>query len=288
MIFDSGYGSMAFALALDSATNTIADGKPLMKIDFFQAYGKPHIAGLPKYAQLREALRTAIEDGYWQPGEKLPPEIEIAATTPFSLGTVQKAMRALVKEGIIERRPGSGTFVAIDRRQMYDPWHFRFTEDGEQNFLSVYPKVIAKKVISSQEPWARLINPSSERLIQINRIITIGDAFSIFSRFFLSADKFSGFLTKTKKELESVNFKTILRHEYNLSIRYMNHTVQMAELPPEVAKAIPVPQGTVGILLSIVALSSLKAPTYYQEVFIPPNNLKLHISDSSFIPERWW
>jgi GntR family transcriptional regulator len=259
-----------------------------MNHDFFQAYGKSYIAGLPKYAQLREALRTAIEDGYWQPGEKLPAEIALAATTPFSLGTVQKAMRALVKEGIIERRPGSGTFVAVDRRQMYDPWHFRFTVDEGQNFLSVYPKVVAKKVIFSQASWARLISPASDKIIQINRIITIGDSISIYSRFFLAADKFSGFLTKTRKELESVNFKTILRHEYNLSIRYMNHTVQMAGLPQEVAQAIHFPPGTAGLLLSIVALSSLKTPTYYQEVFIPPSNLRLHISDSSFIPERWW
>lgn len=259
-----------------------------MKKDFFQTYGKPYIAGLPKYAQLREAFRMAIEDGYWKDGEKLPPEIGLAETTPFSLGTVQKAMRALVKEGIIERRPGSGTFVAVDRRQMYDPWHFRFTKDGEQNFLPVYPKVISKKIISSEEPWARLINPSSERIIQINRIIAIGEIFLVYSRFFLAADKFSGFLKKTPKDLESVNFKTILRHEYNLSIRYLNHIVQMAEFPPEVAEAVRVPVGTVGILLSIVALSCLKAPTYYQEVFIPPNDLKLHISDSSFIPERWW
>lgn len=258
-----------------------------MNKEFFAKYGKPYIAGLPKYAQLREALRTAIEDGYWKPGEKLPPEIVLAAITPFSLGTVQKAMRALVKEGIVERRPGSGTFVAEDRRQMYDPWHFRFSKKGEENFLSVYPKVIAKKVISSRSSWARLINPDSDRIIQINRIILIEDHFSMYSKFFLAADKFEGFLNKSTKELESVNFKTILRHEYNLSIRYMNHNIQMTRFPIEISRAIRVPRGTSGMLLSIVALSSLKMPTYYQEVFIPPNDLKLHISDSAFIPERW-
>lgn len=258
-----------------------------MNRDFFSKYGKPYIAGLPKYAQLREALRTAVEDGYWQPGEKLPPEIVLAETTPFSLGTVQKAMRALVREGIVERRQGSGTFVAQDRRQMYDPWHFRFSKRGGEKYLPVYPKVIAKKVISSRSSWARLISPDSDRIIQINRIIVIEDHFSMFSKFFLAADNFKGFLSKSTKELESVNFKTILRHEYNLSIRYMNHTIQMTRFPMEISQALRVPSGTAGMLLSIVALSSHKKPTYYQEVFIPPNDLKLHISDSAFIPECW-
>ena len=142
-----------------------------MNKDFFSTYSKSYIAGLPKYAQLREALRAAIEDGYWQPGEKLPPEVLLAATTPFSLGTVQKALRALVKEGLVERRPGSGTFVAEDRRQMYDPWHFRFTQNGEGTFCRCIRRSSPRRV-SSRDPWAGLINPQ-ERLVQIDRTVSI-------------------------------------------------------------------------------------------------------------------
>lgn len=258
-----------------------------MKRDFFSRYGKAGLAGLPKYAQLREALRAAVEDGYWQPGEKLPPEIVLAATTPFSLGTVQKALRALVKEGVVERRQGSGTFVTEDRRQMYDPWHFRFSRKGEEKYLPVYPRVLARKVISSRALWARLISPESNGILQINRVIRIDDLFSIYSRFFLAADRFIGFLKKSKKELESVNFKTILRQEYNLAIRHMNHTVQMIELPREARQALRLPAGTLGLFLTIMAMSSRKQPIYYQEVYIPPNDSRLHISDSAFIPEHW-
>ena len=259
-----------------------------MKDDFFARYGKAHIAGLPKYAQLREALRAAIEDGYWQAGAKLPPEVLLASISPFSLGTVQKALRALVKEGLVERRPGSGTFVAEDRRQMYDPWHFRFTKNGEENFLPVYPKILSKRVISNKGPWVGLISPESRKVIQIDRVVSIENMVLIYSKFFLSADRFDGFLNKPIKELESINFKTILRSEYNLSIRYMNHTIQTVRLPEKIARVVHVPDQTSGMLLSIVALSSLKVPTYYQQVFIPPTDLKLHIPDSTFIPERWW
>jgi GntR family transcriptional regulator len=258
-----------------------------VKSDFFPRYGQPSVAGLPKYARLREALRSAIEDGYWQPGDKLPPEIVLAATTPFSLGTVQKALRALVKEGVVERRQGSGTFVSDDRRQMYDPWHFRFSRKGAESLLGVYPKVLAKKVISSRASWARLISPDSHRILQINRVIRIENHFSIYSQFFLAADRFRGFLDKSKKELESVNFKTILRQEYNLAIRYMNHTVQMIPFPQEACRALKVPARTSGLFLTIVAMSSRQQPTYYQEVYIPPNDCRLHISDSAFIPEHW-
>ena len=88
--------------------------------------------------------------------------------------------------------------------------------------------------------------PAGSRLIQIDRTISIEDHFSIYSRFFLAADKFKGFLGKSTQELKSLNFKTILRHEYNLSIRYMNHTIRMSRIPANVSKALHVPRGTRG------------------------------------------
>lgn len=258
-----------------------------MNNDFFSKYSQNHILGLPKYAQLREALRTAIEDGHWKPGDKLPPEAVIATITPFSLGTVQKALRALVKEGVVERRQGSGTFVSGKRSQMYDPWHFRFSKGDCEDFMPVYPKVLRKKVITVQSSWARLINQQSDKIIKIDRIVGIGDQFSMFSKFYIAFEKYHGFLSKSLKELESINFKTILRMEYNLSIPYLNHTLQLIVFPREISKAINVPDGTSGILLKIMAISATKKAVYYQEVYVPPNDLNLHISDSAFIPECW-
>lgn len=259
-----------------------------MDNNFFSKYGKAFIEGLPKYAQLRESLRAAMEDGYWKPGEKLPPETVIAEITPFSLGTVQKALKGLVDEGIVERRHGSGTFVSTDKSQMYDIWHFRFSDGDEKCCLPVYPKLCAKNIISSRASWASLINPDSDQIIQIDRIIGIGDQISIYSKFFLSAKKFKGFLSKSPEELESINFKTIIRNEYNIPIRFLNHTMQtIKQFPREIAKAIHVPRNTGGMLLKMVAFSVQKKPVYYQEIYIPPNDLRLHISDSAFISARW-
>jgi DNA-binding GntR family transcriptional regulator len=62
-----------------------------MEDNFYSKYQPVKIDRLPKYAQLREALRAAIEDGYWLPASQLPPEMELIRATPFSLATVQKA-----------------------------------------------------------------------------------------------------------------------------------------------------------------------------------------------------
>src|SRR3954454_10519927 len=100
--------------------------------NFFRRFATHRQPGLSKYAQLRQAIIGAIEAGYWTPGAKLPTEVELTRLAPCSLGTIQRAFRALVEEGMIERRQGHGSFVAAAPHEMEDPLHCRFlADDGE-------------------------------------------------------------------------------------------------------------------------------------------------------------
>lgn len=258
-----------------------------MKTNFYEKYQKIKIEGLPKYVQLREAIRAAIDDGYWEAGSQLPPEVVIARSVPFSLGTVQKALQALVEEGVVIRRQGYGTFVVENHQQMDRPWHCRFASDEEGSFLPVYPKVVLRTRIKGKELWVKLLNKDSDEIIQIDRLMDIGHEFFVYIRFFLNGVKYDAFLEKPVEELESSNFKSILRQEYNLPITEMAYTLRIDSLPDEICKAIEVSEGTVGLVYEIVANSGPKSPVYYQEIFIPPNKRKLYISDSSNIPQYW-
>lgn len=66
----------------------------------------------PLYLQLAESLRGMIRGGAVRVGEALPSERELSAMTSISRVTVRKAIDALLREGLLSRRPGSGTYVA--------------------------------------------------------------------------------------------------------------------------------------------------------------------------------
>lgn len=66
----------------------------------------------PVYIQIHNQLRQNIEDGEWKVGDKIPAERELANDFGVSRMTLRQAIQALVDEGILERRVGSGTFVA--------------------------------------------------------------------------------------------------------------------------------------------------------------------------------
>ncbi|MBC2884700.1 FadR family transcriptional regulator [Ochrobactrum sp. CM-21-5] len=57
------------------------------------------------------SIRSEIVSGNWTIGERLPNEAGLSARLGVSRGTVREAVRALVAQGMLETRQGSGTYV---------------------------------------------------------------------------------------------------------------------------------------------------------------------------------
>lgn len=65
----------------------------------------------PLYRQIAEDLRAQIESGKLQPGQQLQTEIELREHYGASRNTVRDAIKSLTTRGLVETRPGQGTFV---------------------------------------------------------------------------------------------------------------------------------------------------------------------------------
>ena len=69
------------------------------------------------YEEIVEQLKDMIARGELKPGEKLPAEREMAESLGVSRASVREALTALEALGILDVRPGDGTFV----RQTFPP-----------------------------------------------------------------------------------------------------------------------------------------------------------------------
>lgn len=67
----------------------------------------------PLYLALSRRIGAAIEGGRLAPGDCLPSERDLAASTGLSRVTVRKALQTLAAAGRLVQRQGSGTFVAL-------------------------------------------------------------------------------------------------------------------------------------------------------------------------------
>ncbi|HWT22262.1 MAG TPA: GntR family transcriptional regulator [Solirubrobacteraceae bacterium] len=61
--------------------------------------------------ETEQALRTWLARGAHRPGDRLPPELELAGMLGVSRGTLRTALDRLEEAGEITRRQGSGTYV---------------------------------------------------------------------------------------------------------------------------------------------------------------------------------
>jgi len=71
--------------------------------------------GRPKYDLICDQVRRQIMAGELQPGMRLPPERKLPELWGASLQTTRVVLGKLVREGLVVRRHGSGTYVT-DRR----------------------------------------------------------------------------------------------------------------------------------------------------------------------------
>ena len=68
----------------------------------------------PIYLQLREVVRSKIEEGEYPPGMAIPSENELSEMYGVNRLTVRNAVDALVHEGLLRRIQGKGAFVVGD------------------------------------------------------------------------------------------------------------------------------------------------------------------------------
>ncbi len=73
---------------------------------------RPEHAALPLHARIQRAIRQLILDGALGPGKPLPASRALAKSIGVSRDTIEAAYGQLHAEGFIERRVGSGSFVA--------------------------------------------------------------------------------------------------------------------------------------------------------------------------------
>jgi GntR family histidine utilization transcriptional repressor len=67
---------------------------------------------LAPYARVKQHLKDGLAAGRWPPGTLMPSEAELVSRFGVSRMTVNRALRELQAEGLVERAQGVGTFAA--------------------------------------------------------------------------------------------------------------------------------------------------------------------------------
>jgi len=99
------------------------------------------------YEQIAEHLTQLIRDRNMKPGDRLPPERELASQLGVSRPSVREAMIALETAGVVEVRTGSGTYI----RELASPGIFHLPWATRQDAgPGVHEQFQARKLIEPE------------------------------------------------------------------------------------------------------------------------------------------
>lgn len=127
-------------------------------------------AATPLYLQLEASLRDALVSGTWKAGEAMPPERLLAEQFQVSRLTLRKALERLEAQGLVQRRQGSGTYVAPRLEQPLSALT-GFTQDMRARGLEPSDRWLKKGLFtaSPEEVLALKLSPG-EKVARLERV----------------------------------------------------------------------------------------------------------------------
>lgn len=116
----------------------------------------------PLYKHVKNGIVDALRLGKWKPGDLMPSEPQLAELFNVGISTVRAAVGELAAAGIVVRRQGKGTFVAVhDEQRIYR--FFRVVRDGGARQLPTPELIGLTRTLADDETADLLQLPRTRR-----------------------------------------------------------------------------------------------------------------------------
>lgn len=135
--------------------------------------GKPRENSGLRYREIEAWLREIILNG--PPGEVIPSEVEIAASFEVSRMTARQAVLNLMREGLVDRRRGAGTFIADNPLHRREGVLLSFTEDMKRRGLRPSSELISARKEIATAPDLKMLNLKDPSTVIVIKRLRLAD-----------------------------------------------------------------------------------------------------------------
>ena len=109
-----------------------------------------------RYLRVASALRKKMQDGVYQPGERLPRQHDLARDHNVAFNTLKQALDLLEREGYVVRRVGQGTYAALP----VDHTPTALVVDDDANIRELLARALAT------HGWRSAVAPGGEAALE--------------------------------------------------------------------------------------------------------------------------
>ncbi len=183
----------------------------------------------PLYEQIKDYLLTGIQNGVFQPGDRIPSERDLSEQFKVSRLTVNKAVKELERVGVVYAQVGKGTFISSVIYQQQLNFLTGFTDEMRSRGYSSSSKILSAEVIAAPDDIALILNiMPGARLIQLRRIRMADDQPVAIETAHLIGNYFPDLLEKHDFSRESLY--QVLRESYGIILTHAEQSIE-ARMP---------------------------------------------------------
>ncbi len=128
---------------------------------------------LPLYKQICESIKEKVETGELRNGDKIVSEYELANQYCVSRMTVRQAINELIRDRVLVRKRGNGTFVAEKNVQrVFKPGIVTgFFEDFGESGIPLLSKVVENSIVNAPKKIADAMGiPENSQVCKLTRL----------------------------------------------------------------------------------------------------------------------
>jgi GntR family transcriptional regulator len=226
------------------------------------------LAYQPLHAQLKESIKSAIQNGAYSAGVRLPSQRELCLQYKMSHMTVRRAINELVSEGFIITIPGRGLFVK-GKNVTYPLENFKgfntLTREGGQVPSSV---VLEARLISATAPLARdLLIPTNSEVVYLHRVRFIDGRPVMIQQSWLPHEFCPEILNN---DFSSASLFEVLADDYGIKVVEGHQTIRARLATPEERRQLKLPNPSAVLTVDALEYSQLQRPVEFSiSVFNP-------------------
>lgn len=130
----------------------------------------------PRYAQLQQHIRERIAAEVWQPGEAIPGEKALAQQYAVARMTVRQALEGLIREGLLVRVRGRGTYVARPHVERELSHMHGFSEDMRARGMVPSSRLLAREVLPAPPAVSAALQIAEHEPVILVQRLRLADA----------------------------------------------------------------------------------------------------------------
>lgn len=229
---------------------------------------------VPVYIQIHDQIKTEIEKGKWKIGDRLPSERELSVQFNVSRMTLRQAIQTLADEGILERKIGSGTYVARKKVQEKMSGTTSFTEIMLSQNRKPSSKTISYFVAKpSSSEMEKLHLGEEDSIVRMERIRYADDVPICFEVASLPLDIVGEY---SKQEISRSLYQT-LESKGGLKIGHANQTISAMVASERIAEYLDVKKGAAILRLRQVSYLEDGRPFEYVRTQYVGNRFEFYL-----------